>query len=198
MNIKTTFPAIALAALFISGSALGHEPSKHTATTEKPNCEAMHKMDSAKMDMSDPVMQAMMKQCGKPDMEDHHDKQDEKPVCTEEHAKLGQCTLAADASDHKQTETSSDLPPIVLKNTLPPIGHDAPMDPSAPPHERADHRKVYEVPDCEDMSKMHHGALDEFDPIIKELMKKCEDADETESESLPEESGDGARSSEND
>jgi hypothetical protein len=30
---------------------------------EKPDCAAMKNMDHSKMDMSDPMMQAMMKQC---------------------------------------------------------------------------------------------------------------------------------------
>ena len=38
---------------------------------EKPDCSAMKDMDHSKMDMNDPVMQAMMKKCMK-DM--HHGK----------------------------------------------------------------------------------------------------------------------------
>lgn len=71
----------------------------------------------------------------------------------------------------------------VAKNPLPEsktkyrekIGHDAPMLESAPPHERADHRKTYEVADCENMSNMHHSEFsDAFDPITKEMMEQCE------------------------
>ena len=96
MNTKTIYTIITAASLFTATFANAHEPSKHAATKTKPNCEAMHKMDSSAMDMNDPVMQAMMKQCGKPDMANHHDKQDEKPACTEEHAKMGHCTLPLD------------------------------------------------------------------------------------------------------
>ena len=104
MNTKTIYTAITVISLFISTAVIAHDPSKHAATKEKPNCEAMHKMDSAKMDMNDPVMQAMMKQCGKADMQAHHDKQDKKPGCTEEHAKMGHCALEADVSDTQDSE----------------------------------------------------------------------------------------------
>ena len=36
---------------------------------EKPKCEAMKNMDHSKMDMNDPITQAMMKQCM---ASDHH------------------------------------------------------------------------------------------------------------------------------
>jgi hypothetical protein len=99
MNTKTIYTAITLASVLFSGAASAHDPSQHAATKEKPKCEAMHKMDSSTMDINDPVMQAMMQQCGKPDMANHHDEQAAKPACTEEHAKLGHCTLEAKASN---------------------------------------------------------------------------------------------------
>lgn len=54
------------------------------------------------------------------------------------------------------------------------IGHDAPMLDSAPPHESYEHRKVYEVADCENMSNMYHSSTDQYDPILQEMMKQCE------------------------
>lgn len=71
------------------------------------------------------------------------------------------------------------------------IGHDAPMLESAPPHESYEHRKVYEVADCENMSNMHHSSTDWMDPITQELMKQCE-------EKTPEDDSSGESSSEHD
>jgi hypothetical protein len=99
MNTKSIYTAITLISLFFSSAVIAHDPSKHAATKEKPNCEAMHKMDLSSMDMNDPVVQAMMQQCGKSTTDGHHDNQAEKPACTQEHAKLGHCTLESDASD---------------------------------------------------------------------------------------------------
>ena len=73
---------LAVAALGISLSVQAHDPKEHMKDAEKPNCDAMKGMDHSKMDQTDPVMQAMMKQCAK-DMnhndgdhstnhEDHH------------------------------------------------------------------------------------------------------------------------------
>lgn len=104
MNTKTIYTAITVVLLFISTMANAHDPSKHAATKEKPNCEAMHQMDSANMDMNDPVMQAMMKQCGKSTPEGNHEKKVIKPVCTEEHEKLGHCTPESEVSDTKDSE----------------------------------------------------------------------------------------------
>jgi hypothetical protein len=182
MNTKTFYKVIALVSILLSTSASAHDPSKHAASKEKPNCAAMHEMDSSEIDMNDPVMKAMMQQCGKPDMGSHHDEQDEKPVCTQEHAKLGHCTMESNASDSTETQKGNDQPPIVLHNTLPPIGHDTPMNPSTPPHKRADHRKVYEVPDCENMSNMRHGGLK--DPITQDMMKNCESGEGTTNKSV--------------
>ena len=44
-------------------SVNAHDPAKHKQAGEKPKCEAMAGMDHTKSDMSDPVMQAMMKKC---------------------------------------------------------------------------------------------------------------------------------------
>lgn len=51
-------------ALLASNYVVAHSPELHKKdNAEKPNCEAMNTMDHSKIDMSDPVMQAMMKQC---------------------------------------------------------------------------------------------------------------------------------------
>lgn len=42
---------------------------------EKPDCAVMDNMDHSKMDMNDPVMQAMMKQCMSTM---HHDEADQR------------------------------------------------------------------------------------------------------------------------
>ena len=70
MNMKTLATVIVFSTLGIAFSAQAHDPKEHMKDAEKPDCAAMTNMDHSKMDMSDPVMQAMMKQCMK-DM--HHD-----------------------------------------------------------------------------------------------------------------------------
>lgn len=48
----------------LSHMAIAHAPELHKKEgAEKPQCEAMSKMDPSKMDKNDPVMQAMMQQC---------------------------------------------------------------------------------------------------------------------------------------
>jgi hypothetical protein len=74
-------------ALLASNYVVAHSPELHKkANAEKPNCEAMNNMDHGKMNMTDPVMQAMMKQCmakhnnddTHKEMSGHHDKKEEK------------------------------------------------------------------------------------------------------------------------
>jgi len=60
VQIKT---ALVVMGMLVIGSAYAHDPSEHTGKAEKPKCEAMENMDRSKMDMNDPVMQAMMKKC---------------------------------------------------------------------------------------------------------------------------------------
>lgn len=64
MTVLTLFSTMALVC-----TAQAHDPEEHMKDAEKPNCAAMKDMDHSKMDMSDPVMQAMMKKC----MESMHD-----------------------------------------------------------------------------------------------------------------------------
>jgi hypothetical protein len=65
MKRKLLTPFLVLAALGITFSAQAHDPKEHMKDAEKPDCAAMKNMDHSKMDMNDPVMQAMMKQCMK-------------------------------------------------------------------------------------------------------------------------------------
>lgn len=52
-----------IAAIFLALSAQAHEPGEHMKDAEQPDCAAMKVMDHSKMDMDDPVMQAMMQRC---------------------------------------------------------------------------------------------------------------------------------------
>ena len=58
ITILTLFSITALGSV-----AQAHDPKEHMKDAEKPNCKAMKDMDHSKMDMNDPVMQAMMKKC---------------------------------------------------------------------------------------------------------------------------------------
>ena len=71
MKMKPFAPLLALTIVATAMNAQAHEPKEHMKDAEKPDCSAMKDMDHSKMDMNDPVMQAMMKKCMK-DM--HHGK----------------------------------------------------------------------------------------------------------------------------
>ncbi len=55
--------ALILSSALMVAPSFAHDPAEHAKTAEAPDCEAMKKMDHSKMDMNDPVMQAMMKKC---------------------------------------------------------------------------------------------------------------------------------------
>ena len=63
MRSKFLTLSIAISTLAFTLSAQAHDPKEHMNNAEKPDCAAMENMDHSKMDMNDPVMQAMMKQC---------------------------------------------------------------------------------------------------------------------------------------
>ena len=63
MRSKFTTMSIAVSTLAFILSAQAHDPKEHMNNAEKPDCAAMENMDHSKMDMNDPLMQAMMKQC---------------------------------------------------------------------------------------------------------------------------------------
>ncbi len=56
---------VALPAILLALSAHAHEPREHMKEAQVPDCAAMKDMDHSKMDMKDPVMQAMMQKCMK-------------------------------------------------------------------------------------------------------------------------------------
>ncbi|HDZ16336.1 hypothetical protein LCGC14_0695190 [marine sediment metagenome] len=63
MNTKIITFIMALSTAVFTLSAQAHDPKEHMKNAEKPDCTAMEKMDKSKMDMQDPITQAMMKQC---------------------------------------------------------------------------------------------------------------------------------------
>jgi uncharacterized protein involved in copper resistance len=93
MKLKRLSPVLALAALGVTFAVQAHDPKEHMKNAENPNCAVMKDMDHSKMDMDDPVMQAMMKQCMK-DMnhgEGEHSKSredDHKKASEEQHSGL--------------------------------------------------------------------------------------------------------------
>ena len=54
---------IALPALVLTLTAQAHDPKEHMNEKQTPDCAAMKEMDHSKMNMNDPVMQAMMQKC---------------------------------------------------------------------------------------------------------------------------------------
>lgn len=68
MTKQLAISLIAIAGFGLTVTAQAHDPKEHMKDAEKPDCAAMQNMDHSKMDMKDPVMQAMMKQC----MQDMH------------------------------------------------------------------------------------------------------------------------------
>lgn len=65
MSTKYFTSVITILTLGVAFSAQAHDPKEHMEDAEKPDCTAMKNMDHSKMDMNDPVMQAMMKKCMK-------------------------------------------------------------------------------------------------------------------------------------
>ncbi len=63
MKNKHFAPVIAISALVTAFSAEAHDPKEHMKNAEKPDCKAMEGMDHSRMDMDDPVMQAIMQKC---------------------------------------------------------------------------------------------------------------------------------------
>jgi hypothetical protein len=55
---------VVIGSFFIITTANAHDASMHKKdTAQKPQCETMDNIDHSKMDMNDPIMQAMMQQC---------------------------------------------------------------------------------------------------------------------------------------
>ncbi|MDF1589244.1 MAG: hypothetical protein P1P93_08860 [Gammaproteobacteria bacterium] len=73
MKIKVIHVLLTLFTLQAPIIAYAHDKEEHTsANREKPNCEAMKNMDHSKMDMNDPVTQAMMQKCMKNDRHENN------------------------------------------------------------------------------------------------------------------------------
>ena len=105
-----------------------------------------------------------------------HKATDEKPNCEAmkdmDHTEMDiddpvmRAMMAKCRSQKTEAETLEKIPLKKSKHKYrEKIGHEAPMLESAPPHESQDHRKTYEVADCENMSNMHHSSTDWMDPI---------------------------------
>jgi ABC-type sugar transport system substrate-binding protein len=67
MKQRNLLTGLAVPALLLAVSAYAHDPAEHMKDNEgqKLDCTAMKNMDHSKMDMKDPVMQAMMQKCMK-------------------------------------------------------------------------------------------------------------------------------------
>lgn len=63
MNNRPIALLIAVPALLSALSAQAHDPKEHVKGGEQPDCAAVQDMDHSKMDIKDPVMQAMMQKC---------------------------------------------------------------------------------------------------------------------------------------
>ncbi|SIS65791.1 hypothetical protein [Neptunomonas antarctica] len=63
MKNKKLSVLIAVPALMLAFSVQAHSEKEHMKNAESPECGDMSTMDPGKMDMSDPVMMAMMQQC---------------------------------------------------------------------------------------------------------------------------------------
>ena len=83
--------------LLLSLNAWAHDPSEHMKNSEKADCSAMQGMDQSKMDMNDPVMQAMMQKCMHQKGMDHHDDDDDED---DGHHHDGHMSGDDDADDH--------------------------------------------------------------------------------------------------
>ncbi|PCJ51144.1 MAG: hypothetical protein COA74_01415 [Gammaproteobacteria bacterium] len=76
MNKLTKLVFIVTPLLAFSFASNAHEPKLHKKNVEKANCAPLEKMkkEGKKMDMTDPVMIAMMKKCKKQTKNsEHHD-----------------------------------------------------------------------------------------------------------------------------
>lgn len=86
MKAKFTLSVALFSTLMLSASVFAHDPSEMDDQDGTPDCSAMEKMDHAKMDMSDPVTQAMMKKCMKGM---HHDAMEHEDLAVPEQGDKG-------------------------------------------------------------------------------------------------------------
>lgn len=75
--------------IFLTSNVYAHAPELHKKeNAEKPKCEAMKNMDHSTMDMNDPIIQAMMKQCMSSDSHNDDDHKESKKEKHEYHGDM--------------------------------------------------------------------------------------------------------------
>ncbi len=106
--MKLLNKSILVAVLLLSVGVYAHDPKEHAKNAEKANCGSMGSMkkdaDSkdAKMDMSDPVMMAMMKKCMKQKMNaDANDDDDDHQSAGSDNDEKGEANKSAHEEHHK-------------------------------------------------------------------------------------------------
>lgn len=77
-----------VAAFVVAGVAQAHDPDEASKGMEKADCAKFNGMDHSKMDMKDPVMQAMMTQCAAAKKHGHADSDDEHKNMHEHHQEM--------------------------------------------------------------------------------------------------------------
>ncbi len=65
MKTQTLPRVLAISSLLFALSAQAHDPKEHMQNAEQADCTTMNDMDQTKMDMNDPITQAMMEKCKK-------------------------------------------------------------------------------------------------------------------------------------
>tara|TARA_R110001592_G_scaffold118997_1_gene321701 strand:- start:9190 stop:9504 length:315 start_codon:yes stop_codon:yes gene_type:complete len=63
MNTKILPRVTAISSLVFALSVQAHDPKEHMKDADAPDCATMKNMDQNKMDINDPVTQAMMQKC---------------------------------------------------------------------------------------------------------------------------------------
>ena len=96
--------ALGVPALLVTGSAYAHDPAEHMKDNEGkgPDCAAMKNMDHSKMDMDDPVMQAMMQKCMKQMHGEQSQGDDDHPVHQQPEPKEKQQKSESEHQNHQQ------------------------------------------------------------------------------------------------
>ncbi|MEZ5447170.1 MAG: hypothetical protein R3F45_15565 [Gammaproteobacteria bacterium] len=64
MNRRNFAVVTVLLAMLFTSAARAHDPAEHAAEAAAPDCRALGDAVNGPMDRNDPVIQAMMKQCG--------------------------------------------------------------------------------------------------------------------------------------
>lgn len=103
MKQRHLLTGLAVPALLLAVSAYAHDPAEHMKDEEgqKPDCTAMKNMDHSKMDMDDPVMQAMMQKCKK-QMHGHQMQGEDDHSAHEQPDQDGQQEQSEPESEHQE------------------------------------------------------------------------------------------------